>query len=657
MTNLQSLVSNLHNRISQWFTARWWRVYLLAGLGYLVLILVLLGPLTGDGALWGGITWQGMKTDTITHFNLLQWHSGEICNGNLIPTRRCDWLFPDCGSLFPLDLVGAHIMAPMSWLFGVSTGWNLLVVINLLFGCMAMFGLIAWWRSDYPVAFVSGVVYGLSPVTIGNVWNGVSESLQTGWLPLFVMAVMALFSDAAKPRTYRRTLGCISLVVAAWWFVAVSNWYFAVIATLLFAGMSYRELFSRPYTRRVLVRIIPASLVFVILILPVVVGLIQVSAAPDSFGTAPRDSNWMTAIRPMDVADPATFFVPDSLSNSAYLHLTYLGYSVPVLLLLGLWLRRISRRAVIGWLLGAGLFVILAMGPVLVVGREVFHLGQHDIPLPYAFLQTNLPFFGWIRMLYRFFVGVHLCLALGLAAAWAGWRATSHWRPLAAVGLAVVLMLEVALLSGARVPVGSAALPSDEAASYLAAQEDTLAVLDLPVTTTVMPNNVYHLSLYAGNQSIHRRPIPYVPTHSPTFGIARSLMVNSLLLNVLERAAIATEKAALYPPFQQTFRPDQSDLSSTDKPARSVREAFERIHSFQPTVRRILSCQSSGTCKPEIQRRLRQNVGALVQTGFGYVVLHRQLLVPDVPLEKLCREIFGEPVWESTDVVIWNLVD
>ena len=657
MTTLQSPFSNLYNRKTHWMTVRWWRVYLLAGLGYLVLILLMLGPLTGDGALWGGITWQGMKTDTITHFNLLQWHSDEIASGKLVPTRRCDWLFPDCGSLFPLDLVGAVTMAPLAWLFGAGAGWNILLIINLLFGCLAMFGLVAWWRRDYPVAFLSGVVYGLSPVTIGNIWNGVTESLQLGWLPLFLMAVMALFADAAKPRTRNRTWWRIALVAVAWWFVAVSNWYYAVIATLLFAGLSYRELFCRSYTERVLVRIVPAVLVFAVMILPVVAGLVQISAAPDSFATAPRDSAWMAEVRAMDVADPATFFGQDSLSDSAYLHLTYVGFAVPLLVLFGLWLRRASWRGVSGWMIGAGLFMVLALGPVLIVGGEVVTLGNHEIPLPYAFLQANLPFFGWIRMLYRFFTGVHLCFALGLAAAWSGWQAASRWRAFAAVGLSVAILLEIAVLSGARVPVGSGVLPSDEAASYLAAREDTRAVLDLPVTTTGIPNNIYHLTLYSGNQSVHRRPIPYVPTHTPVFGIARSLMVNSLLLNVLERAPVNAEKTLLFPPFQQTFRPGLVDFSHSDGLVRSAREAFERVQGYQPTVRRILRCQLSGNCKPEIRQRLSQDVRALAESGFGYVVLHRHLVIASGPLEEFCRAVFGKPEFETDDVVVWHLVD
>ena len=108
--------------------------------------------------------------------------------------------YPDGGTLYFIDTVQALMSAPIKWLVGPAMAFNLII----MFG----FALAAWgaWLLAYRVtgdAVCSGVamvIYGASPHLLGQAYNGISETVCAGWLPI---ALWSLLHFLDRP-TWRR---------------------------------------------------------------------------------------------------------------------------------------------------------------------------------------------------------------------------------------------------------------------------------------------------------------------------------------------------------------------------------------------------------------------------------------------------------------------
>lgn len=135
------------------------------------------------------------------------------------------------------------------------------------------------------------------------------------------------------------------------------------------------------------------------------------------------------------------------------------------------------RAAASGWLLFGGLFVLLAIGPVLrVAGRTTFTLYNLPLMLPYAVL-TSCPGFDVMRTPGRFMmiaaVGIAILAALGL-------RRVMARLPHRALPIAIVATLVVALECWPRVWPQQMLPPVPAFYEGLAQDSARYGVLDLP---------------------------------------------------------------------------------------------------------------------------------------------------------------------------------
>jgi hypothetical protein len=129
-----------------------------------------------------------------------------------------------------------------------------------------------------------------------------------------------------------------------------------------------------------------------------------------------------------------------------------------------------------------GLGLILAMGPVVVVGGFPLSIGGKAMPLPYALVE-KLPGFSALSLLYRL-ASVSVLLLAVLAD-----RSRGSW--------ALLILLEVALISPAKKLPDVTTLPELPAAQSLGALPPG-AVLNLPI----VPGRNF---LY--EQILHHKPV------------------------------------------------------------------------------------------------------------------------------------------------------
>jgi hypothetical protein len=148
------------------------------------------------------------------------------------------------------------------------------------------------------------------------------------------------------------------------------------------------------------------------------------------------------------------------------------------LLLWGLWRWRREGQlgARIWWVLGL-LGVLLAMGPILLIGGEAPTIGLRAIPLPLVFIDRLPPFF-MLTELWRFSAILHLVLAVGLAGLLSDLIEQRGRRIGLVLGLAIFLEA-LSLGSGSQI-WQSHALPERSVQSLMEGQEPG-AVLDLPL--------------------------------------------------------------------------------------------------------------------------------------------------------------------------------
>ena len=595
---------------------------------YAALAVVLLGPLDMSSEIWGNNT-----TDVYTKLNLRAWQASEAARGTPLPLHTDHLLYPDGSPLFMADPVGGVLVTPVVWVLGPMVGYNVLLLGNLVFGCWSMFWLVGRLQGgtrDRWAALLAGAIYGLCPLALGHINNGVTEIQQIGWLPLFVGALLALYDDARAPAGLRRAALLSLAAAAAWWFASVaSHWYFGMFASGLFVLLLVTlaaHARDRHVILRLLARFAAAGIMFTVLVLPVVlVFLGSVEEAGLTRGLEGENANRMRFR-----ADLAFLFAsraPENPDVEVYLHLAYLGFAAPLLALVGLW-RAGVRRAVAACLLAAAFFALLSFGPDLMVHNHNTNSALVQAVMPYTLLSTVVPFFGSMDFPYRFFLLVHLFVALAVGLSLSGLVPRLKLRVPLYLGAMGVVLLEVALLSGVPWPMARQPISAPKAVADLARVDGQFAVFDLPVRF-----DLEVLNRYTVNQVFHRRPIVYCNFPTARYPLARSLAHGSIVTNAL---AVA------------------SDPGRTGPGASFFQDRMEKELKLRQDATSVLRCLlDPGTpCEGRLLRALGQDLRRLHRQGITRFVVHYELLGRASRVRRTCAALFGPPASRDAAVSV-----
>jgi len=585
---------------------------------YLLTALVMLGPLNPWKEIWGGAT-----DDFFEHVQLLWWQAHQAAQGNPFPLFTTDLAYPDGGGMFLPDPIGGFFAVPWVWLLGAAPAFNLLTLANLVFAAWAMRRLVRRRTGDGAAAWLAGAIYGFSPVLLGNVHNGITETIQAGWLPLFLDALLTLLDEARQPTGRRRAARLILLTGLTWALTALGQWYYGIYACLLF-GLVVPVRAARTWSLRSWLYAGASLAVFAAFIFPAAWlfvgsfrggGSLFYLGSMDFYITQPE-------LLLAHSADPAYLFAARPACEN-YLHLGYLGFTVTALSLLGLARRRL---ATLGWLLGALFFIILSWGPLLGWrSQAVVPASGGNAFLPYTWFYHLVPFFKEMRLPYRFFIAVHLMSAMAIGAGLAGWLPKKRGRAPVFALLALAVLAETAFLSGTHVPADRQRPDVSPLLADLAADPEAGAVMDLPFHFGPAARGAYLVG-----QTVHQRPIVY-GIQGRDF--APSLRTN-LVVNVLFEAS--RTGTILEPAHRDLFR---------GQAGQSARE--------------LAACLSAGApCPAPLRRQLGRALSELSALKINTFVVHRSLLTasPDTPpLEMLCHILFGAPLAADAQVALFRL--
>lgn len=450
-------------------------IRLLRGLPHLVLALVVTWPvvahpftrLAGDP-----------NVDVWNHAWGPWWWAQSLGHGKL-PWRTTLLSWPEGGVLWFIDPVLALVGAPLVPLLGTAGAFNSVIVAYVAFASWAARRLALAMGARPRASWVASTALAGSAWTACALHNGITESLDTGWVAL----ALAWGEDAVRAGTSRAWAKAgLGAGLAA---LASPYLGLATGVALIVRGLpSFRTAWA-------------GGLVACAVGAPPLLALRVQLASPDAIIRHPDAMNEELALH--NAVDPRTFFVPFGfrsvdLSSEGFEHSMYLGLVVLALALLALFKRRHGARA---WWVASMVCLLLALGPYLYWSHGWVTVGEGQrLRLPWWAFQRLMP---GLAATHPLRLAVPALAAVGGLAA-VGAETLGRWVPLA-VGL---VLLDGLIVSGAPWPIATADASIPPVYDALTGPG---AVLDLPTDA----GSTMATSRYLYWQTAHGHPIPYAP--------------------------------------------------------------------------------------------------------------------------------------------------
>ncbi|MCK6501963.1 hypothetical protein L6R53_00925 [Myxococcota bacterium] len=537
--------------------------------------------------------------DTWNHVWGHWWVGAELLAGEW-PIQTPLLNHPRGGTLFYIDTSQAVMFAPLTIAAGPEVGYNATVLFGLFLSGFGAWLLARRVTGDAVSSAVALFVYGAAPHLLGQSYNGISETVCAGWLPLTLWALLHLMD---RPTVARAAL--LGLLGGT---TMLTSWYYGLLAGLAGVVMiGWRLLRQRAHVPWA--RFLPlaglSGAVALGLVAPMLILFRLSLSAEDAVVT--RDPEFVRAsLVNHNVTDVAAFFTPSDrpspdlkeLYGEELVIIIYIGW-LALLLAMYAWAGTRRARQLSPWLWLGLTFFVFSLGPYLNIGGDYRTLFGQRVPLPFLAFFEAFPLFDRISHPFRFVTGVSL--AVGVSAAVGLRHLLRHLRPtprlLTVALLCLCVLAETAVASPATLPVphARAHIP----AAYAAMRQDPQpgAVLDLPLT---VPN--LERAVYVWFQAAHQRPIPW-GLNDP--------MPRGLLDNRLTATLIRLEASRAWTP-------------------------------------------SAGL--PELD--LVIGARTLQRQGYRYIVVHRAWYPPFKAerVERLLTALYGEPqAWPEDDLLVYTL--
>lgn len=435
------------------------------------------------------------------------WWVGEALQRGEWPGQTDLLAWPTGGSLYFIDTMQVLLSLPVQMLFGPAVAYNLVMIAGLALASFAAWVLARRLTGDGLTAGVALVTYGAAPHILGQAYNGISETVCAGWLPLTLWCVVRLVDRQSWGRAFALGLSAAVCVL--------TSWYYGLFAILGSIVVMLWQVGLQPYAvdwRKLAVRLGGASGVVGLLSLPGFLAFRASLDAPDALVTRDPRFVWESLLK-HNITDAAAFFTPSkvpspdlhALYGEELIIVIYVGWVALALSLAALVMTR-RHRVMAPWLWMGLAFFAFSLGPYLNIGGEYVTPGGRRVPMPFLVLFEALPVFDRISHPFRFVTGVSLCAALLSAH---GLRhllrkQSPVFRGLATALVVTLVVAETHLGSPAVLPIpsGDARIPS----AYAVMRADPVegAVLDLPMT---VPN--LERAVYVWYQASHGRPVPW----------------------------------------------------------------------------------------------------------------------------------------------------
>ncbi len=426
------------------------------------------------------------------------WYVADSLGDGQLPVHTDLLVWPGGGSLWFIDLLGALVTLPVQWVAGPIAAYNASYFLNWMLCGLGAYALGLQVTESRAAALVAGLAYMSTPQLLGQAYNGISETLAAGWLPL---ALLALRHGWEKPNW--RSGALVGLVYGI---TALANWYYGLFAALVALGLLLREPFTRRRSRwKGLAWMLgAAAMVGTLVVAQPFWVFLSTLGAEDAIVTRESTFNWSTLVLHnmtdvLALVHPGKFYSPDLHESFGenLIVVVYLGHALLLPALAGLWLR--WRRARWWGAMALG-FTVLTLGPFLYINGDYLQIAGGWVPLPFLALFEHAPGFSTISHAYRFAIGASLalCVLAAVLVAELESRGINGW--MLAILLSGARIAESFWASPAWFPIPAARAEIPEVYTAL----EGGAVWDLPIGIPVLARSEYSLF-----QITHGQPVPY----------------------------------------------------------------------------------------------------------------------------------------------------
>lgn len=494
-----------------------------ACLGFLVLIVLATQPAA-----------QALRTSVIgdpysdlwKHMWGLWWFDDALRGHHALPLFTRDINFPQGGYLYFADPMTASLSVPLQPLLGLVCTYNVLIMAQLLGGCVGAYLLARQLGVRHPGAFLCGVVYGLSPYVLSySVASGVTETVNLAWPPLYLVFLLrALRGDGFRAQA---TAGLFLFLTAyACWYYAEFLLLMTALCVVFDGSAQSATSFLRGLIDRAR-RAAPILLVGLGLILPFASTFFLVLKNPYNLvtpdkheqpGAAPMERNEETRVDYLgesqlnytglvDFVLPGKANATTTWSMDRLTRVYYIGVIVIVLVAVGLALQpRPWGRDLRFWLCSTLFFAILSLGPVIHLRSSVGRGSSLCASWPYIAVYYSFPVFKQIGQPFRLMLLVYLGVGIlaGFALQRLGERLSLFERTWWIVPVAV--LLETLYASPTPFPMPLSPAQVHPIYHEIAREAGADAVWDLPGErpgSKLQPGEYYYY------QTVHHHPIPY----------------------------------------------------------------------------------------------------------------------------------------------------
>ncbi|MGB0639021.1 MAG: hypothetical protein ACPGTU_06810, partial [Myxococcota bacterium] len=296
---------------------------------------------------------------------------------------------PDGGTLYFIDMLGALIGTPVSWVFGPAVAYNGVLILRVAAAGLGGQVLSESVVGRGPHNMVAGIAMATLPFMLAEMSNGISEVVAVHWVIWTLWAGNLAWQQKTWP-SWRRAgiiLGCTT--VASFYYGLVSGMVLSVLYLAL-GWRSIREGFRPTWAvcKNPLFGLGVAALVSV----PCWLIFQWTLHSDSSLIIRPQELavGWMLS---HNAVDPRTYFMWGDFQSvdlasygEAFRHTGYLRWTVVVCAIFGV----VKNRSLRPWAVAAVVSLLMGLGPMLYWGDWV-QVGGRAVTLPFYWMQMVLP--------------------------------------------------------------------------------------------------------------------------------------------------------------------------------------------------------------------------------------------------------------------------
>jgi len=495
----------------------------------------------------------GRDGDVWVHLWTFRWIKEALLSGQN-PYYTNLLFYPNGTSLYSHNIAWVNIALwlPLQGLIGEGAAYSLHFLLIILFNGFAGYWLVREFTGSSMAGFVGALIIAFWPYALSH--QDHPNLIFIAWIILALLFLKRFF-DRQQKRDLLLAAVSIALIGLTRWQLLIIGGF--IIGLYILYRLVGNKVYRTPRFVGLLALIFLLALLFMIpLLLPLIKALTGESVPSDLFlEVAPFSTDLLSYLTP-SLYHPIWGETVSDLYANFPVHSTvpFLGYTALLLAIIGVFTQWPRSRF---WLVAALLYILLALGPALIVnGRNT------GLPLPLSLIDDTF-IIQMVRRPIRFNIVLSIPVAIlaGYGVISLREKTRGAWQPVVLAALVVTLIVSEYIVTYRTFPLETPAWYSE-----LASQPGEFGLVNIPMN----PGQRYYKS-YMYFQFVHNKPIVQghisrVPPEATEF-ISSSLLLRKVrfekmqvlageIVNVSEQLRQLAEANIRYLILHKQFLPD-----------------------------------------------------------------------------------------------------